>query len=467
MNKSAFILPLSGTISDVKAQIHGAKNYIALFECRLDLIQFQDLKEVSALLKSCKKPYMLTLKPETEQQLHAQWQWANSLEPSYIDIDVCHIEKLKMLPKTKAELIISSHTHEEGQSPMNALKQLRAKAPKSAIIKIATNRYSALDLFDLLKFLQKDNQDQLRSIFLFTGVSGRFMRLMAPLYANQLSFVAFDEKSKTDPGQLTAHELETLYRPMLDLKQVPFFALLGRPTIQSKGPIFHNKRFLALGTKAIYTTIDLSDNDFLPFIKKVQASPFFKGFSITMPFKSRLIANPINTLVFEKDQWRMFNTDGLAAASLLKERGIKRGMQVAILGTGGTAVAIAQALNKEGIEVAFISRTKTGNYKGNNVYSYSALKQIHYDALIQATPAGFNGEKFSTALKKEQFKKGAVYFECVQKTNTPFLEKAVEVSNTIIHGHELFQRQADLQSKRFTNAVLNVSTKALSSAFSS
>ena len=448
---SKIIVPLSGSLDEVKNQTLLSKNLADMFEARVDLLHVESI----TFLKSVDKPLILTLKPFCEKQLFDQYKRTLLLKPAYIDIDY---KWISCIDTGDYPLIISCHDR-LGASMLEtiAIMQKKTKHLKNVIIKVAIDQCSALEFFEVLDLLKRVNKDKICVIAIFTGEKGRFMRLITPLYAPQFSFVSADDKSKTDPGQISIDELSSIYKPWKSLKPLPIYALLGNPTAQSRGPFFHNTCFTEKNHLGLYVTIDLEKGEAESFLTRAIASNLFKGFSVTMPYKRAFssITNtiePINTLALVNQKWESVNTDGKAALELIGEHIEGRGSHLVILGTGGTAKAIANEAKKEGMHVTLISRDRDKQMEGFKVKGYDDLESLNYDALVQATPSGFKGEKGSITLKSKMFLKGKVFLECVQSERTPFIEQVRNKGGIIIHGSDLFERQALLQSSLFTKA---------------
>lgn len=447
ISDSKFVVPLSGSVDEVKKQVEASLYLAHYFEARFDLLS----QEAKAYIKTLQTPLIITLKPDELASLQTQYHEALTFNPEWIDIDYKWAEKAAFIT---TPVILSSH---EGKS----FKQVKAKLEQAAthfkgplIMKIALASWSPLELFEILALLKAANLDGMRLLILFRGSQGRFMRLITPLMTPQLSFIAADEISRTDPGQITLEELETTYKPFKPLQPLPIYALLGKPTAQSRGPLFHNQRFIERGIKGLYVAIDLEKEQALTFVEKATSSKLFHGFSITMPYKTTFAPitktdEPINTLAYKQGNWQAVNTDGQAAIELIKEHLNVQNAHIVILGTGGTAKAIANAAKEEGMQVTLISRSKK-EVEGFLVETYEKLDSLDYDVLVQATPAGFKGQKGSVELKNAYFLKGKCFLECVQE-ETEFIHQALAHQGQVIRGSELFKRQAILQSLLWQN----------------
>lgn len=148
------------------------------------------------------------------------------------------------------------------------------------------------------------------------------------------------------------------------------YGVVGGGVADSISPPFHNH--------VLSTHLDVIDEaaTFLSFPLEgnpdalLEESPelVLAGLAVTTPHKewARSVAEPAspadapyrswNSLRRDGDGWVGTNTDGLAAVELLTSAGLRSGETVAILGAGGAALGIAQALRQRGFGVLFVAR---------------------------------------------------------------------------------------------------------------
>lgn len=145
------------------------------------------------------------------------------------------------------------------------------------------------------------------------------------------------------------------------------FGVIGDPVSHSLSPIMHNGWMADAGLDAIYVALPLKASDPVAAIKAIKELGF-AGLNVTVPHKEAAAAaadrseSPAaNVLRWEPDgSLSAFNTDGAGFIDSLDEaaadwRGkVKR---VLIVGAGGAAQAIGQALAPHVETVHFINRT--------------------------------------------------------------------------------------------------------------
>ncbi|RDI75051.1 Shikimate 5-dehydrogenase [Gaiella occulta] len=159
--------------------------------------------------------------------------------------------------------------------------------------------------------------------------------------------------------------------------------LLGWPTSHSLSPPMHNAGFAALGLDWAYVPLPVPPDRLADAVRGVAAAGF-AGANVTIPHKQAVItlcdeldevarrAGSVNTLVFDGGRVLGSSTDGDAVVSRI-EAGGRRAL---VLGAGGAALAVAEALERAGAAVTVASRRDSG-------WPPSAGG---FDILVNATP---------------------------------------------------------------------------------
>jgi shikimate dehydrogenase len=133
--------------------------------------------------------------------------------------------------------------------------------------------------------------------------------------------------------------------------------LLGNPVAASPSPRMHNAAFAALGLDWRYEALELEPAALARAVRELDA-----GANVTIPYKVDVMAlldevDPeaasVNTIVRREDgSLYGSSTDGLAVTGAVEARGAK----ALVLGGGGAAVAVVDALERAGAEVRIASR---------------------------------------------------------------------------------------------------------------
>jgi 3-dehydroquinate dehydratase/shikimate dehydrogenase len=232
------------------------------------------------------------------------------------------------------------------------------------------------------------------------------------------------------------------------------YALLGDPVNKSIGHLFHNKH---LEKGAVYIKLHLPIPDMPRFFSTMRKFPF-AGFSVTMPLKEQMTPyltridppsaaiGSINTILVQDEHLIGYNTDGAGALNALERHRPVKGLNVAILGAGGSARAIAYEAIQRKAKVVVLNRTferaaALANDFGCEATPLEEFSRIRYDVLVNTIPADliYDAESLSPA---------AIIMDIVYwESQTPLLKAAKERGCICINGLEMFQEQALLQQK--------------------
>ena len=159
--------------------------------------------------------------------------------------------------------------------------------------------------------------------------------------------------------------------------------LLGWPTSHSLSPPMQNAGFAALGLDWVYVPLPTPPERLGDAVKGLQAVGF-AGANVTIPHKQAVIplcdeldevaqaAGSVNTLVFDGDRILGSSTDGDAVAVQVDPAG----RRALVLGAGGSALAVVEALTRAGADVTMASRRQAGWPPSPD----------GYDILVNATP---------------------------------------------------------------------------------
>ena len=160
--------------------------------------------------------------------------------------------------------------------------------------------------------------------------------------------------------------------------------LLGHPVSHSLSPRMQNAAFAALGLDWAYVPLPTAKRDLTAAVRGLVATGF-AGANVTIPHKQAVLplcdeldeiarrAGSANTLVIRDGRVLGSSTDGKAVTDHIDAHG----RRALVLGKGGAALAVAQALQDEGAtEVALVSRRD----------AHWPPDAHDYDVLVNATP---------------------------------------------------------------------------------
>jgi shikimate dehydrogenase len=159
--------------------------------------------------------------------------------------------------------------------------------------------------------------------------------------------------------------------------------LFGWPTSHSLSPSMQNAGFAALGLDWAYVPLPTHPDGLEEAVRGIAAAGF-AGANVTIPHKQAVLelcdelddvaerAGSVNTLVFRDGRILGFSTDGDAVTSQIEAHG----RRALVLGKGGAAIAVVEALERAGAEVTSVSRRDAAWPPSSE----------GFDVLVNATP---------------------------------------------------------------------------------
>ncbi len=314
-------------------------------------------------------------------------------------------------PSTDHPLIISYHNYTETPDLELTLAEIKQRHPRAWAYKIATWAQSTLDSLRMIHFQRQHPE----VIGICMGEKGAITRILAPF-----TYASLREEDKNAPGQLLWSELEEIYHYSRITFKTRLYGLIGDPVSHSIGHLYHNDAFRYNQMDAVYLKMGVTPAELPSFFEAIKMLPFY-GLSVTAPLKEKVIPGAIvNTLYQTEKGWEGCNTDGIAALTVL---GCIAGTQIVILGAGGAAKAIKEALIEGGARVILLQR---------------GMKIPTYDILINATSS-------SSPDFEDRFIAGKQVMD-ISIRPTPFLRRAKAAGCLTMDGLPLYFYQALLQS---------------------
>jgi shikimate dehydrogenase len=260
-------------------------------------------------------------------------------------------------------------------------------------------------------------------------------------------------------------------------------ALIGQPVGHSLSPAMHNAAFAEDGLDFVYVCLDVDPEDLPAAVLGLKALKF-RGFNVTMPHKRAMVplvdglddgarvSGAVNTVVIDASGMRGYNTDGCGMVMACEKAGIElSGKSVLLLGSGGTASAIAVAFCEAGVGDLHIANRDTDHaarlrdklrltgVEGISVSSLSSLKQGAPDAdvIVNATPLGMK-EGDPLPLPPEYVQKGGAICDVVYRPGkeTPLVRLAKERGARHVAGGRMLLYQGVLAQKLWTGRDPNV-----------
>lgn len=188
-------------------------------------------------------------------------------------------------------------------------------------------------------------------------------------------------------------------------------AVLGSPISHSLSPVLHNKAFELLGLPGRYEAIEVKSGSLADFLKGRGSE--FDYLSLTMPLKEEVLEiaqdlqikidslssriQSVNTLINSTDGWSATSTDGSGFVKALANAGYDHFKSVLILGAGGTARAVAGALDEIATQVSVMGRSVRRNAGIASCFTKITPDFIpwddqidlrNFDLVVNTTPSG-------------------------------------------------------------------------------
>jgi 3-dehydroquinate dehydratase/shikimate dehydrogenase len=330
--------------------------------------------------------------------------------------------------------------------------------------KIVTTANSLSDNVVIMKFLEKYSHAH-SLIGLCMGEQGVISRVLCVRAGSQFTFAAANPGEETAPGQLTARALREIYRIDQVDAATRIYGVAGDPVAHSLSPVMLNTAFRRENVNAVYLALHAKTLDDL--LACVQDIPI-AGLSVTMPYKEQMLKHldksdpwtakvgACNTVVRGQDgKLYGFNTDVNGVVRPLEQRIRLQGARILVLGAGGAARAAVFGLKERGADVSILNRTpgpaqKLAKQARAKVINRTMLKKLEFDVIINATPAGMEGNRAPLPLTEQELK-AKYFFEMVYNpAETRMMKMARARGMHVIPGSEMFVQQGARQFEIWT-----------------
>ena len=337
----------------------------------------------------------------------------------------------------------------------------RLKGAGGDVLKLAVSISTTQEAVKLLEWMESI-QGSIPVVILGMGVFGQVSRLLGGFLGNQWTYVAEQERSRVAPGQFTLTQARDWYRLTGWNTPPPVFGVLGNPVQHSLSPLIHNRLFQHNRLANIYLPFPLDEVDsWFSFTGSSKLD--FRGFSVTLPFKtdvlrlvkvSRSPVDSLNTMTKKGSSWEGSNTDYDAFLHPLKSRFSLKGKKTLVLGNGGVAHTVVKALQDEGCSVTVVGRNRerVTNFAGRYGCSQALFSDLPLaaDLCVNATPVGQYPHVEKSPLQERELDFELVYDLVYRPERTRLLEFATRKGLHTVSGMEMFVEQAALQFLAWT-----------------
>ena len=233
------------------------------------------------------------------------------------------------------------------------------------------------------------------------------------------------------------------------------FGLIGKNIEYSFSKKYFTEKF-ELGQLSDYKYINFDIQTIDDFPKIIAENPDLKGLNVTIPYKESVIQylqklsktafeiGAVNTIRFtKKGKLKGYNTDWHGFKKSIEPLLDSHHKKALILGTGGSAKAVAYALGKLGILYTFVSREeKEGMIDYNRI---NATTFDNYHIIVNCTPLGTSpNTKEFPPIPYEYFTPKHIAFDLIYNPEeTQFLKKAKKKGAVTKNGYEMLVFQAE------------------------
>jgi len=254
--------------------------------------------------------------------------------------------------------------------------------------------------------------------------------------------------------------------------------ILGNPVSHSLSPAMHNLAFKALDMDWIYVPLPVGLNSLGEAVKGLNSLGFL-GANVTVPYKEEVLPfldelsdeaariRAVNTIEIQEGRLLGDNTDSQGFLNHLAEIGFHPNCcRALVLGSGGSARAVAYALASRGASVSVCGRNaKTGDSVVNMIgelfpesstdfFLWEELPDFHVevDIIVNTTPVGMGKHNGSSPWPRGTgFPNCALAYDLVYNPPvTRFMEQARENGVRAVNGLGMLVHQAGLSFEIWT-----------------
>jgi shikimate dehydrogenase len=252
-------------------------------------------------------------------------------------------------------------------------------------------------------------------------------------------------------------------------------ALIGSPVDHSLSPVIHRAGFDGAGVDWSYVAFNVAPGRAIEAIAAMRVLGI-AGLSVTMPHKADVAGavdrlepaaralHSVNTVSWDGDELVGSSTDGAGFVASLDEEGVDvAGSRVAVIGAGGAARSVIDALGRAGaIEITVLNRTRE---RAESAATLAGAASVGIASDISRADIVVNGTSIGMGvapaiatgrdlpcdpklLRADQVIVDLVY----HPMRTSWLREAADVGARTIDGLGMLIQQAVLQQERWLGA---------------
>ncbi len=468
-------LTLTGKTSAENAVIiKKFRESIDLVEVRLDFLQKEILRDLRSIKDVLSLPAIATFRRESDGgQYNGSEEYrikklTEAVEAGFefvdIEYDLDAPVLVQLAEEKKCRIIRSFHSFSGVPDNLEDII-LKASFHGKAIPKAAVYPRTSAEVLKLLRMI-KNLEVIPEKIILGMGDFGFFTRI---LYRKLGSFLTFcsGESNGGAPGHSTPLELRESYNVDRITASAAVYGIIGNPVMHSLSPRLHNAGYRKYDLDAVYVPFPVTSiSSFLEIVRELD----IRGFSVTVPYKQTILpflvkrdlrtaeAGACNTVLVSGSGLEGWNTDVNGFLEPLRKRiSFASLRKTAVIGAGGAAAAVVQALKETGTEIHVFNRTlsKAASFAekfGVFFHSLDSYREIaECDLIVQTTSAGMFPDVSKTPLPGYRFLKNQIVYDIIYTpSETMFLKEAGKEGCLTINGMEMLYAQGKRQFELFT-----------------
>lgn len=258
-------------------------------------------------------------------------------------------------------------------------------------------------------------------------------------------------------------------------------AVIGSPVAHSLSPVIHRAAFAAAGIDWSYVAFDVPDGAAAEALGAMRTLGI-AGLSVTMPHKTAVAElvdrldpaartlHSVNTVSWDGGELVGSSTDGAGFVASLSDAGVEvAGARVAIIGAGGAARALVDALARAGsTDIAVLNRTPERAEQAASlaaVASPGIISDItRADIVVNATSVGM-GDGDGLPCEPDLLRDGQVVADLIyHPLETRWLAAAAARGGRTVDGLGMLVHQAALQQRIWLGDDAVVDTAAMRAA---
>jgi 3-dehydroquinate dehydratase/shikimate dehydrogenase len=428
-----------------------------LIELRLDLVSDPD---VQGALAGRNTPVIITCRSRreggsfrgSEDERKKILREAIVLGAEYVDIE-WRSGFDDLIAQAGGRGIVAS-MHDFDGVPKDLSSQLDAMLSTGASVAKISAQTSSLS--DCVSLFEAGNSVDRRGrvVVLGMGDCGVATRILAARFGSAWTYAGgLGEVGQISP---TVMLKDFHFRSVTDSTAV--YGIVGGSVKHSVSPSMHNAAFRALGVDAVYMPFPaVSAEDFVTFGRAIGVS----GASVTIPHKVTLFERldelypaarrigAVNTIRVEGGRWIGDNSDAVGFLEPLKTRLALNGLRASVVGAGGAARAVADALSASHCSVTIHARRQAEAERVAALTSSTVgpwpPAAGSWDLLVNCTPIGQLPNADNTPVPVQNLTGRFVYDLVYNPPTTRLLREAASMGCQRLGGLEMLVAQAHEQ----------------------